>query len=68
LAQEVTKVGRYGFALQAPYDAAAPFAAIRRALAALAGSPEPFGRLERWHSFVHRQMTMQLAKRWPARP
>jgi hypothetical protein len=63
IAQEVAKVARYGFMLQAPFDQAAPFASIRQALAGLAGSPEPFGRLERWHSFVHRQLAMQVGKR-----
>jgi len=67
-APEVAKVARYGFVLQVPFDAAAPFAAIRRALAGLAGSPEPFGRLERWPSFVHHQIAMQLEKRRRARP
>jgi hypothetical protein len=67
-AQEVAKVARYGFVLQAPFDAAAPFAGIRRALAGLPRSPEPFGRLERWPTFVHRQIAMQLGKRRPARP
>jgi hypothetical protein len=67
-AQEVAKVARYGFVLQAPFDAAAPFAGIRRALAGLPRSPEPFGRLERWPTFVHRQIAMQLGKRRRARP
>ena len=62
-AQEVAKVGRYGFVLQAPFEPAAPFAAIRAALAAFAGSPRPFGRLERWPTFAHRQIAMQFAKR-----
>jgi hypothetical protein len=61
--QEVVKVARYGFALPGPLDAARPFAALRRMLAGLAASPAPFGRLERWHSFVHRQVAMQLGKR-----
>jgi hypothetical protein len=65
--QEVRKVARYGFALQAPFDPATPFAPIRRALVALDASPEPFGHLERWHSFVHRQIAMQLRNRRRAR-
>ena len=68
IAQEVAKVARYGFVLQAPFNAAAPFVAIRRALTGLARSPEPFGRLERWPTFVHRQIAMQLGKRRRARP
>jgi hypothetical protein len=67
IAQEVSKVARYGFVLQATFDAAAPFAGIRGALAGLAGSPEPFGRLERWPAFVHRQIAMQFEKRRRAR-
>ena len=39
-----------------------------RALTGLSASPEPFGRLERWSTFVHRQIAMQLGKRRRARP
>ena len=62
-AQEAAKVGRYGFVLRAPFEPAAPFAAIRAALTRLAGSPRPFGRLERLPTFAHRQIAMQFAKR-----
>jgi hypothetical protein len=67
-AREVAKAARYGFVLEGPFDAAAPFAAIRRVLTGLSASPEPFGRLERWSTFVHRQIAMQLGKRRRARP
>lgn len=60
-AQEAAKVGRYGFVLRAPFAPTAPFAAIRAALTTLAGSPRRFGRLERWPTFAHRQIAMQIA-------
>ena len=64
LGAEEGKAGRFGFVAAAEIDAARPFGALADWLARQRVSPPAFGELERPAAFLHRQLIMQLRKRF----
>ena len=56
---QVCKVGGYGFALRGAFSPDRPAASVKRILAGLTRSPEPFGRRESVPGFLRAQIGMQ---------
>jgi len=56
---QVSKVGGYGFVLHGVFTPERPAASVKRILAGLTRSPEPFGRRESVPGFVRAQLGMQ---------
>jgi hypothetical protein len=61
------KAGRFGFVAATEVDKDRPFGALADWIGRQRASPPVFGALERPAVFLHRQLAMQLRKRFPAR-